>query len=197
MSVNEDRLTKLAFEARVLAYRDVLLAAERSHIPADIAKGYCDLFFDVLDRIDATRAIDGAVIESRRQRPDILRRELYHAAYFAGPFVAEHWITHLPALVDEVEADLSSPLGIERERLALSVLWRQVSESFYVGKPRKVYQRLLEQQPVAREYSESVFSRVVSVLVSEVGGRWSSDGAEISEQDRRPSRHRRKPRHAA
>lgn len=197
IAINEDRLTRLSLEARILGYHDVLLAAERTQIPTDIAKGYCDIFFDVLDRLQAKRAIDGAVIYASRHQSDDLRFELYRSAYFAGPIVAEHWIGHLPALLADTEHDLTCRTGIEREQLALTLLSKEVSEDMYLPKQLEVYDRLLRQQPRARAYSDTVSDHVVNVLLTELGSLKACTKGTTAKPDSSMKSKQRKRRNAA
>lgn len=164
LAINDNRVQRLTFEARVLAYRDITVAAEKTGLAIDLAHGFCDIFFDVHDRLDGRRAIAGTVIHTPGKKSDNLRSELYRQAYFVGPFVAEHWIHHLPFLETGCEHDLSSRAGMEREQLELSVAWTGTSDAFYELKLQSVYGRLLEQQSIARSYVDTVFDHVVAVL---------------------------------
>ncbi|QEF97907.1 hypothetical protein Mal15_19530 [Stieleria maiorica] len=164
LAIQNDRLKRLTLESRVLAFRDITVAAEASRVPVQVAHDYCSIFFDVGDRLHAVRAIDSKIIHAAGHRDDIVRRELYWHAYFGGPLVAEHWLLHLPFVGCEAEHDLETPEGRQREQLELTMASREPGPEFYDSKLLPVYQQLLDREPKRRPYAECVQDHVTDAL---------------------------------
>lgn len=166
LAIHNLRIKRLSLEARILAYRDISLAAKASQIPAQIAQDYCDVFFDVQSRLHASRAIDSKIINAVSERGDSVRRELYGQAYFGGPHVAEHWIERLPLLGTCDQHDLDTPDGIELERLELAITSQTLASEIYDPTLHVVHERLLTRQPRSRTYAHCVADYLTDVLVT-------------------------------
>ncbi|QEF97745.1 hypothetical protein Mal15_17890 [Stieleria maiorica] len=164
LAIHNDRLKRLTLESRVLAVRDLTIAAEASRLPVQVAHDYCSIFFDVGDRLHAVRAIDGKIIHAAGHRDDIVRRELYWHAYFGGPLVAEHWLLHLPFIGCGVEHDLRTAEGRQREQLELTMASREPAAEFYDSKLLPFYRQLLDREPNTRPYAECVLDHVTDAL---------------------------------
>ncbi|PAY19095.1 hypothetical protein CKO51_13280 [Rhodopirellula sp. SM50] len=166
LTIHNDRLQRLTLESRILAVRDITLAAEASRVPVQVANDYCSIFFDVGDRLHAVRAIDNKIIHAADHRDDIVRSELYWHAYFGGPLVAEHWLSHLPFIGCEAKHDLETPEGRQREQIELTIASREPAPEFHDSKLLPVYQQLLDRSPTTRPYAECVLDHVTDALVA-------------------------------
>lgn len=166
LAIKKDRIQRLSFEARVLAYRDIDLAAKASRIPTQVAHDYCSIFFDVANRLQAKGAIGCKVINATGERDDIVRCEMFSQAYFGGPLVVEHWLTSLPFLGSSVQHDLNTLEGIDREQLDLAVASRGNSDKFYDPTLLAVRARLLGRQRQSRTYADCVVDHVADVLAT-------------------------------
>ncbi|QEG00192.1 hypothetical protein Mal15_42610 [Stieleria maiorica] len=165
LTIFNDRLKRLTLESRVLAFRDITVAAEATCVPVQVAHDYCSIFFDVSDRLHAVRAIDGKIIHAAGHCDDTVRRELYWHAYFGGPLVAEHWLLHLPFIGCGAEHDLETPEGRQREQIELTMASREPAAEFYDPKLLPFYQQLLDREPKTCPYAESVLDHVTDALV--------------------------------
>lgn len=126
VSLRQNRMQRLATEARILAYQDLAAVASVSGLALETVQTYANLFFDVVGRMDARGWIKNTVVLDSRYANDFLRSELYRQAYFGGPEVAEHWLQHLTNLDRGAEHDLTTQIGRERERLELEILAAQL-----------------------------------------------------------------------
>ena len=124
--IRSTRIERLALESRLLAYRDTGLVARHCGIPLELVEVYADAFFDIQQRIQAKAWIMNHVIDDDFHRADVLRRQLYHGAYFGGPHVVEHWLKHLWYIDQGIDHDLESTAGLEREHLEIGLLSRRL-----------------------------------------------------------------------
>ena len=177
LTIYNDRFRRLKLEARILAYRDPALAAELCDLQPGTVRDYCLIFFDVVDRLNAPRAIDGKVIHQKQHAADYVRKELYRQAYFGGPAVAEHWLEHLPFLACLAEHDLTTPEGIERERLELILAASHPATAWKDPKHIDANARVLANQPVGRRLADLITEYQADVL-----GRFLTEQPAVAEK---------------
>jgi len=164
LAIHDDWFRRLSLESRVLAYRDPALAAKACGIKTATVENYCLIFFDVLDRLDAPRAIDAKVIHDKRHAGDHMRRDLYCQAYRNGPIVLEHWLEHLPYLGQQLDHDLDTPEGIERERLELALAASHQSTAWKNPRQMAAYDRVIRNQTAGTPFSDLVAEYQATVL---------------------------------
>ncbi|MCO8125532.1 hypothetical protein NHH03_27585 [Stieleria sp. TO1_6] len=168
-SIYNSPVQRLCVEARVLAYREIEIAATAAGLPRETMRAYCEVFFDVSDWIDAKAAIQNHIVRRTDQPSFPLREKLYQFAYAGGPTVAEHWISHLPHLGAGIAHDLSTIEGIERERIELHI---SSIDRFHLpgnAKFHDTYQRVVEETPRHTGFSDLISDHAASALCAHLG----------------------------
>src|SRR6056297_1796183 len=124
VEIHRNDSRRWAVEARLLAGESVDAVAAAAVVPSSLVHDYCDLFFDVLDRLQAKRWIVAKILDPAVTSP--VQRSLYRHAYFGGRHVCQRWLRLLGRLEDPV--DLSTASGRDVERMRLAILAETVAE---------------------------------------------------------------------
>lgn len=115
--------TRLQVEARLLARLPLDTVAARSGLATQTVRDYCDVFFDILDGLDARGWLVCHVFQQDGKPTGDLHNFVCRESYFGGPEVCEHWLAGLPHL-DE-DCDLTTSRGREIKRLQLALMSHQ------------------------------------------------------------------------
>lgn len=117
---------RLEIDARCLAGQSVEETASAVGLAADLVDLYEQCHFAVRESLQHRQfIIDCAIINPNVG--DHRRTAVLLDSFRGGLVVAEHWLAHLPYL-DE-HHDVSTPEGLERERLSVLLLLRRLSQS--------------------------------------------------------------------
>lgn len=164
LEICQNRRKRLTLEARILACRNADHAAELCGLDSQTVRSYCLVFFDVLDRLEAPRAIEMQVLRDSSHAHDTVRRELYRQAYFAGPAVAEHWLEHLPFLGGD--HDFSTQAGTDRATLELAIAARELRPEGFAPQSLAAYARLVAKRPLSRPFADQLGAYTEHALAS-------------------------------
>ncbi|TWU27919.1 hypothetical protein [Novipirellula artificiosorum] len=126
-AIHYDPYRRLAIEARLLARMDPVEVAASVGLHPMIIDDYCDVFFDVMDRLDARSWIVTNIIESKHESVCYRRKALYRAAYFGGQGACDHMLTRMHLL--GTTHDLTTLQGRELEQLELLILGEIIAET--------------------------------------------------------------------
>ncbi|TWT51392.1 hypothetical protein Pla22_41700 [Rubripirellula amarantea] len=132
-----DPMMRLQVEARLLARLPPDAVAAACGVATQIVLDYCDVFFDILDNLEAKTWLAVHIFDPKDRPVSDLHAFVCHASYRGGPMVCEYWLAAIPHL-DE-ECDLSTARGREIKRMQLALMLRRIEREapkrlFEVGK---------------------------------------------------------------
>lgn len=123
-TIFRDPVMRLRVEARLLAMQPPSEVAARLGLEAQDIQDYCDIFFDVLDSLNASSWLAAHVFDAESEFEHELHAVVCKKAYQGGSAVCEHWLERLPFIGQA--CDLSTRRGREVKRLELALLQDQL-----------------------------------------------------------------------
>ena len=122
-----DEEARITIEALVLAGVSTRQIAHRLGAPPRVIAEYERCLFAAREVLHHRALVMCKVIDVPNPLRPPRDQAILRAAYLGGPQVAEHWLGHLHALGKGRTHDLTTPAGLESERLELMVLAEQVA----------------------------------------------------------------------
>ncbi|MCM2371902.1 hypothetical protein [Aporhodopirellula aestuarii] len=126
-TIFHDPATRLNVEARLLARLPPDVVAVRSGLATQTVRDYCDVYFDVLDSLDAKAWLACHVFDRDGKPVSDLHNIVCRESYRCGPAVCERWLAGIPHLHED--CDLATSRGREIKRLQLLLMRHQLPET--------------------------------------------------------------------
>ena len=117
VAIHQSPDRRMELEARILARMNPIEVGQAMKLEPSVVRDYCDVYFDVLDQLQASHWIYPYIIDLKSVENSCLRRFLYRYAYAGGAHVCEHFLKQIQYLGED--HDLTTFEGREREQTEL------------------------------------------------------------------------------